>query len=1152
MDKSQLQFPGADGTWASFVSKYPPDHNRIQPNMFTINSKNFITDATGNIDKRTGGTKWNQTAFSFPFADSQEIIFQSGVRHALGTNNGVLTASTGNGVYTTITSGFNTSGNFEWVVDQNRGYGCNGINSPQVYDIVTSYGGVTYSFTTGKTKVMGAQPPVAAPTSHTPTSGGAVPNGAHTYRITFLYYATEEESNASPASTIQTATTGFNTVSLTAIPIGGYGCVARNIYRDNNDGVYLLLDSLQDNQTTTYSDVLAQGSTPTPMPLFNDVPPTFSKIALWLDSIWVAGVSGDPNILLYSNTGSPDVFDPNNFIVCQADDVITAISVFNGKLYVWGTHSFGSIEGTTPDTYYYHNISNTIGCVDNRSIQVRTLVSAPTLWWTSSKGFFYSDGYNVTYASDAIEDLVNFQLSQVNYTTNANTQTSQVDFQGDTSSPGIDLDSNPGAIQTFNPKKSYSTNADWTGGSVLTNLATVGIGDLLGVPTQFAPTLPQGSLSGAALSDGTNLTLSIGSNFTGYSEDDNYQVAAGTAGSLVYLAQPMYFPVNGTITSVTMELDSFNGGASQIRIYTSIGGTLLFQSGNYVNNLGPLTVSCSVAVSAGQTVWVVGQENRNFGGTSSPTWFGMTHFQFGINLTVCEVGTSSFTSGFSNAPGGILSFSSCACTFAQTPVPSSGSWTSPVYDSSSISNIAGNFIESGSYPSGTSATVTVYSSATSNMATPNTQVIANPNGTTALTLTGLEFYQIIVQVASNDNRVTPTLQAPLSNFNTQGIWVSQPIDATTDNTGWQTLTVSDILPTGTSVVLSIATSTDNITYTSFGPIGSAATTQYAKVQAVLNTDTNDTVTPAISQIVLTWALTSQIESSAIDTGATPSGYGIFTYQYPNLGVGTVQFYIRTATTALLLASASYVAVNNGDFPAVNAYEFAQWKAVLTSTADNIPEIDSITVNWFVTSSSGSNIRMASLFYNKNMYWAAATVGSNQNDTLIQLDQFGNWRIMKDISVGTMFLYFNQLFFTDGLVGNVYNGFNSVTDNGSPIVMDIRTKCFNYGSDLVLKQPRAFKVTGINTGTTIHTYYSIDRGATWLELLNEQGVTGYQTAADKSEFTVYFVPDFSNDTSQMKGRNIIYRITSADIYPCSIINFGTEAWISKAKYLSNGG
>ena len=267
----------------------------------------------------------------------------------------------------------------------------------------------------------------------------------------------------------------------------------------------------------------------------------------------------------------------------------------------------------------------------------------------------------------------------------------------------------------------------------------------------------------------------------------------------------------------------------------------------------------------------------------------------------------------------------------------------------------------------------------------------------------------------------------------------------------------------------------------------------------------------------------------------------------NPSVGTVTMYLRTASTSPGLAFASYVLVPNNTFPNLSPLEFVQWKLILTASANASPQITSVTVNWFIGTGT-PGVRCASLFYNKTYYLSVATIGATANNTLIQLDQFGKWRIQKDNSVGTLLLYFNTLYFSDGINGNIYNGFIASTDNGTAITLDVRTKAWHEADDIFLKVPRGLKVTGLHTGTFIHVYYSTDRGNTFIEMLNELGTFGYQTNTSGLEFVTLFVPDA--DTLE-PGRTLMFRIVSEDINPCSIIGFEPTMYSRKGRYLNNG-
>lgn len=98
-----------------------------------------------------------------------------------------------------------------------------------------------------------------APTAPTAALAGAgagnVDNGVHRYLVTFVTAAGETEAGT-PSSAVTVADKTVNgKVSLSAIPTGGANVTSRKIYRTAAGGAtYLLLTTLADNTTTTYTD----------------------------------------------------------------------------------------------------------------------------------------------------------------------------------------------------------------------------------------------------------------------------------------------------------------------------------------------------------------------------------------------------------------------------------------------------------------------------------------------------------------------------------------------------------------------------------------------------------------------------------------------------------------------------------------------------------------------------------------------------------------------------------------------------------------------------------------------------------------------------------------------------------------------------------
>lgn len=100
--------------------------------------------------------------------------------------------------------------------------------------------------------------PSAALTVGTATTGGSVTDGVHKWAYTFVTGGSE--SAPSPVATATVSSTS-QTVPLSAIAAGPAGTTARNIYRTTAGGsTLMLLHTLSDNTTTTYTDTTADGS----------------------------------------------------------------------------------------------------------------------------------------------------------------------------------------------------------------------------------------------------------------------------------------------------------------------------------------------------------------------------------------------------------------------------------------------------------------------------------------------------------------------------------------------------------------------------------------------------------------------------------------------------------------------------------------------------------------------------------------------------------------------------------------------------------------------------------------------------------------------------------------------------------------------------
>jgi uncharacterized phiE125 gp8 family phage protein len=94
-----------------------------------------------------------------------------------------------------------------------------------------------------------------------PATPGNVNAGAHRWRVTFVT-ADGETDGGTISAAVTVANPAVNgQVSITAVPLGGAAVTARKIYRTVAGGsTYLLLATINDNTTTTYTDNVADGS----------------------------------------------------------------------------------------------------------------------------------------------------------------------------------------------------------------------------------------------------------------------------------------------------------------------------------------------------------------------------------------------------------------------------------------------------------------------------------------------------------------------------------------------------------------------------------------------------------------------------------------------------------------------------------------------------------------------------------------------------------------------------------------------------------------------------------------------------------------------------------------------------------------------------
>lgn len=1154
VDKIQLEIPTRE--FGTLNTKMAPDSKFVDIDEFTDDSQNFDT-INGTIEKRDGLTVFASGLLGY-INTQYETVFNDGSRDLLSCASGTILFTTGDGEYVPILSGYTATADFEFTNYQDRIYGVNGLNDNFVLDNNTSYGGVTYTFDGLKSKEMGAQPPVSGivvPATDDGTAG-SVPDGIHHYKLTFMYYDFEE-SNPSPASTAVTVGAGAGTVPLTYVPVGGYGVTARKVYRDNNDSIYRLIGTISNNTATTFND---QESTGTDLiPDDNGLPPVADYIINHKDMTWL--FTG--NSAYYSDPGFPDIFPTTNFITLNTKDIVKGVVIFNDRIIVFNRNSFGQILGETEDEFKYASLNDNIGCVDIRSIQIRTLHGIPVLLILSDKGVYSFNGSSIEYISASIEDIVNLNIQQVSYNKSSITHTTQQDFLDGTVSGGADVLAEPGLITTTgprtvggayidtldpsNPTRTWDTTAEYEGGSSNTNLVIYNTTNKMKMPTQITQTITNGSFSNC-ISSGGNLVNTTIDNFTG--EDPGGSSASTATG--IPNSPFIAFRIRPTRTGYLSNFDI----RAQLNVASSAGSASLYTDSGGVPGSQIASFSHTFTSSASwQTVGGFGSGVTLTGGTYYWLLVGALVWN-GVNANFYGYTTGTGKSMYIpvNPAGSTWTESafqwSFRYTFVSDAISDSGTWTYPVTDMKTASNgtSTGMILSTGStsHPGGTSSTYTVQGSNTNSpFSVEVSQAFSSPSGDQSISVSGKRYWRTVIGIATTDNRTTASLPTPVLKFANSTEWISEPIDLSTGIVSLDSLTSVNTAPAGTSVALTIATSDDNSSYTSYSSVSTATPKRWVKVKASM---TNDKVsTPTITSITLDYTVTGTYTSPVIDFSLTPTGYDVFTVDDSVQAPGSISYDLRSAASQGGVTGATYSPVYNGQFPTLAPQRYNQYRAVITSSSDAVPTVDLIKLGWY-KGSSATPIRCASLFFDKTYYLSAAEIEEPRNNITLVYDQNDKWRVYRGNAAASMVMFRNNPFIGGADHPDVYQYLLGDTDSGTPIEMIATTKAFDLGKQENLKIVRMAWITVENTGATFNLKYSVDQGVTWYSMLTETGATSFTTSTDGTTHTQLFVPDMSA-TNPTSGRSVMFKVTSNDAFPAVVYNIKAGLFVRKGVKLN---
>lgn len=1184
MKKFKVTLP--ENGWKGLNTKNAPRSMAVGNDEFTAGSQNFSVTQNGVITKALSTEDYG--TLPAPAKDLYEAVFASGERHLLAVTNGSVHFSTGNGVFTVANngSGFASEGNFEFATYRDRVYGCNGVDDPIVYDKTNSYGGVSYAVPT--IKPMGCQPPATAPTAVQGAAGNVV-NDTYKYAVTFLYYD-YEESNSGLVSSVVTVSGGPAQVNLTAIPVGGYGVTARKIYRHGLlDPVFRLVGTIPNNTTTVFTDSVATGIAL--IPTDNYEPPVFRYITQHKDVNYIAGIAGEPYTVRRSSAQYPDIFSAFGTLPCNQRDPIMGLCVYQDKVMVFNRSSFGYIAGTTFDTQRYVEIPGTVGCVDNRTIQVRVLRGVPILVWLSADGFYGFNGSSVEHMSENISDLIDVNLAQANYTKGAHTDTVTSDFP--VPPAGSSLIVSGGQVTTQNPTYTAQSEADWEAGTTESRVATrlpSAVNKLTTTPRfDLAPAISSYTLDNMVFTGGAfrlNTTPAF------YGETENNSSWSGTdryintdaASTVQEIAVKIVPPRNATITQVRFDLNSrsYYGGAypytrlHRVALYGDAGGLpggVIAESPmanitwpNYDVSVPMPTMNVSLPVVGGTTYWLSYKIAARDPSGQSPNGDNVTQIKdvgltgslndwSGNALTVARKyrneGISAWAPIETNRTDSPIGSISGFYSAAYTHLAGSGEARSPIMDSGmhgqadDVLVYLNSFVEQHAYGNHTifleqsdSDDPLLFTSPAANY---TVQSFLNATSMIGILFPfSRRFWRVRVAMTSPDNVYSPSVTWHNFAFNGSAEWVSPTIDKTIDVTAVESLTVVCSKPSGTGIAVSVLESNTDSNWNLAdvnGPYicndGTTVITpgpsvkRFSRIKLVLSSSGN--IHPAVNSANMKWFTTAVLNSIDIDTGVDPDGWSLFLSDRTTPVGSSISFALRSDTVSPLTTTFHPVVVGGTPNQSlILPQQFAQWQATISAAADALPVLRDVTIQWY--KGTLNSVRAASLIHKRDYFVSLAQKGSPTNDIILVLDEKNNWSKQTGVGVGTFSYFLGSPRAGSSSTGKVINWAIPLNASSAAINTVVRTKAFDFGDSTLKKVLQKVYLVGKASGQSATVRFSINEGQTWTDLVDFDGNTTFTLPDTGLIFTKRLVVSSGSNSS---GTTIMLEVQSNDNKPCEL-------------------
>lgn len=286
-----------------------------------------------------------------------------------------------------------------------------------------------------------------------------------------------------------------------------------------------------------------------------------------------------------------------------------------------------------------------------------------------------------------------------------------------------------------------------------------------------------------------------------------------------------------------------------------------------------------------------------------------------------------------------------------------------------------------------------------------------------------------------------------STANSSSVFTSRSFDTTFSSSPWLSST-ADWTANGNSIVTQTQASSDGSTWDTAvtWTTGTAPTSSFKRyIRYIWSASTTSASTglPFLDSATLnSRAATGTWTSSALTIGSGITSWGNFGAD-TTLNGGTVNFAVRTATSAAMLTSASYAGVTNNTQITASTNPYAQLKFDSSITfATQTPTVSNFTLFW---NEGTPTHTYGTIDKNHRLLWSLAENGSTANNVTYIYDQrFDSW-LKYSVPFDSPVRVGDSTYFGGASTGVVYIWPTGTNDAGSAITAYWKTKDF-IGTD----------------------------------------------------------------------------------------------------------